>query len=175
MKKYFILLFTILTFCYTQAQNTDAKLKYQEAEKAFETGNYQNCISLLDENEKLLGQSTSNMLHLRIQAEDKIWEARPFESYEQLDKLKKLCNEYLQKYDTAGLSDVYELSKKLPEVSNQEELTQLGEQYQKEKHTQKHEKAIAEQYMAFVEGGTYIMGSRREAHEVTVNDFYIAK
>jgi formylglycine-generating enzyme required for sulfatase activity len=175
MKKHIILLFVLLGCMYTQAQNTDVKLKYQEAEKAFEAGNYQNCISLLDETEEILGQSVQNILHLRVMAEGKIWEAKPFESYEQVEKLRNLSNEYLQKYDTAGLSDVYELSKKLPEVSSQEELTQLGEQYKTENQDKRHEKALIEQNMVFVEGGTYMMGFRKTSHEVTVSDFYIAK
>src|SRR5690606_33725071 len=130
---------------------------------------------LLDETEEILGQSVQNILHLRVMAEGKIWEAKPFESYEQVEKLRNLSNEYLQKYDTAGLSDVYELSKKLPEVSSQEELTQLGEQYKTENQDKRHEKALIEQNMVFVEGGTYMMGFRKTSHEVTVSDFYIAK
>jgi hypothetical protein len=87
MKKNIILLFVLLACIYTQAQSTDAKLKYQEAEKAFEVGNYLSCISFLDETEKLLGQSSSNTLYLRTKAEFKIWETKPFENLEQLDKL----------------------------------------------------------------------------------------
>src|SRR5690606_4476571 len=175
MKKNIILLFVLLACIYTQAQSTDAKLKYQEAEKAFEAGNYQNCIIFLDETEKLLRQSNSNTLYLRTKAEFKIWEIKPYESFQQLDRLKKLGNEYLEKYDKEGLSDVFELLQKLPKVNSQEELVVLGEQLHIESSIQKHERAIKEQNMAFVEGGSYTMGARREAHEVTVGDFYIAK
>src|SRR5690606_32656548 len=155
MKKNIILLFVLLACIYTQAQSTDAKLKYQEAEKAFEAGNYLSCISFLDETENLLVQSTSNTLYLRTKAEFKIWEAKPYESFDRLNKLKSLCSEYLQKYDTAGLSDIYELSQKLPEVSNQEELIQFGEQFHRENSSKKHEQAIAEHNLVFVEGSTF--------------------
>ncbi|MFA7444659.1 MAG: SUMF1/EgtB/PvdO family nonheme iron enzyme [Flavobacteriaceae bacterium] len=175
MKKYIILLFTLLACSYVQAQNTDAKLKFQEAEKAFEAGNYQSCISLLDETEKLLGQNNSNTLYLRTKAEFKIWETKPYESFEQLDKLKSLCSEYLQKYDTAGLSDIHEISKKLPEVSNQEELEQFGNQFHKENSAQKKQQAIIDHNLVFVEGSTFWMGHKKTAREVTVDNFYIAK
>lgn len=175
MKKLLILFVTLLA-CYTiQAQNTVAKLKFEDAEKAFYGGNYQNCISLLDETEKLLGQTAPNILYLRIMAEGKIWEANPFESYEQVNKLEQLCNQYMQNYDIAGLEnkyrDVYELSNKLPKVSNLVEFTQLQEQLK----TEHLEKLIADNNLVFVEGGTYIMGKGKEAHEVTVSDFYIGK
>lgn len=175
MKNYITLLFILLAFNFIHAQNTDAKLKYQEAEKAFEAGNYLSCISFLDETEKLLGQGNSNTLYLRTKAEFKIWETKPFENFEQLDRLKKLCNEYLEKYDKEGLSDVFELLQKLPKVNSQEELVVLGEQLHTESSIQKHEQAIKEQNMAFVEGGMYMKGARKEAIEITVNDFYIAK
>lgn len=171
MKKNIILLFVLLACIYTQAQSTDAKLKYQEAEKAFEVGNYLSCISFLDETEKLLGQSSSNTLYLRTKAEFKIWETKPFENLEQLDKLKSLCKEYLQKYDTAGLSDIYEISQKLPEVASEEELMQ----FHRENSSKKHEQAIAEHNLVFVEGSTFWMGHKKTAREVSVNDFYIAK
>ena len=175
MKKLLILFVTLLA-CYTiQAQNTVAKLKFEDAEKAFYGGNYQNCISLLDETEKLLGQTAPNILYLRIMAEGKIWEANPFESYEQVNKLEQLCNQYMQNYDIAGLEnkyrDVYELSNKLPKASNLVEFTQLQEQLK----TEQLEKLIADNNLVFVEGGTYIMGKGKEAHEVTVSDFYIGK
>lgn len=108
-------------------------------------------------------------------AEGKIWEANPFESFEQINKLQSLCKQYMQNYDIAGLEnkyrDVYELSGKLPKVSNIEEFTQLKEQLK----TEQFEKLIADNNLVFVEGGTYIMGEGKEAHKVTVSDFYIGK
>ena len=176
MKRLIYILLIFLSCGYIlSAQNTLAKIKFEDAEKAFYGGNYQNCISLLDETEKLLGQTAPNILYLRIMAEGKIWEANPFESYEQVSKLEQLCTQYMQNYDIAGLEnkyrDVYELSNKLPKVSNLVEFTQLQEQLKAEQF----EKFITDNNLVFVEGGTYIMGNGKEAHEVTVNDFYIGK
>jgi len=99
MKKILVVLFLSLAGHSIQAQSTIARLKYEDAEKSFYDGNYQDCISLLDETEKLLGKSAPNILHLRIMAESKIWAADPYHSYEQLEKLRKLCDQYLKNYD----------------------------------------------------------------------------
>jgi len=102
-----------LIFSHTLAQNTVAKFKYEDAEKAFYDGNYTNCISLLDETEKLLGKSAPNILHLKIMAQHKLFMANPKESYDRLEQLRNDCNVYLTKYDIAGLEekyrDVYEI------------------------------------------------------------------
>src|SRR5690606_24320943 len=101
-----------------QAQNTLTKLKFEEAEKAFYDSDYENCIKLLDETEKLLGQPAPKILHLKIMAENKIWEANPYASYGQLERLRSLCNQYMQNYDIQGLEDkfkeVYTIYNTLP-------------------------------------------------------------
>ncbi|SFC80840.1 Formylglycine-generating enzyme, required for sulfatase activity, contains SUMF1/FGE domain [Parapedobacter composti] len=180
MKKHLIL-FVMLLACYTsQAQNTVAKLKYEDAEKAFYDGNYQNCISLLDETEKLLGQTAPNILYLRIMAEGKIWEANPYESNEQVNKLQQLCKQYMQNYDIAGLEnkyrEVYDLSMKLPTI----------EVYQAQVRKQANIDSIISLSgipMAFVKGGTFMMGSSNNkevndknlSHNIQLSDFYIGK
>ncbi|SFC80817.1 Formylglycine-generating enzyme, required for sulfatase activity, contains SUMF1/FGE domain [Parapedobacter composti] len=184
MKKYLILILICLAYGYAQAQNTVAKLKYEDAEKAFYDGNYQNCISLLDETEKLLGQTAPNILYLRIMAEGKIWEASPYESYEQVNKLQQLCKQYMQNYDIAGLEnkyrDVYELSSGLPNVGSQGELVQLGSKIAKnEEETRQKwlDEVSSENKLIFVEGGTFFMGHTQfwEKRSVTLDDFYIGK
>ncbi|GGH06023.1 formylglycine-generating enzyme family protein [Sphingobacterium alkalisoli] len=175
MKKYLIILLTLLICSYTRAQSTVAKFKYEDAEKAFYNGDYQSCISLLDETEKLLGKSAPNILYLRILAESKILEVDPYTKYEQIEKLRSLCSQYLQNYDIAGLEgkyrDVYELSGKLPKAANQTQLTQLGEA----EHAKQLERIIAENNLVFVEGGTFMMGEKKGTHQVSLSDFYICK
>ncbi|SFC80806.1 Sulfatase-modifying factor enzyme 1 [Parapedobacter composti] len=170
-----IISFVLFYSYHSFGQNTVAKLKYEDAEKAFVAGNYRECIDNLNETEKLLGKTAPNILYLRIMAEGKIWEANPYESYEQVNKLQQLCKQYMQNYDIAGLEnkyrEVYELSNKLPKFSNIAEFTQLKEQLK----TEQFEKLIADNNLVFVEGGTYIMGKDKDAHEVTVSDFYIGK
>ncbi len=179
MKIYFLILCTTFLCSVGKAQNTLTKLKFEEAEKAFYNADYENCIKLLDETEKLLGQPAPKILHLKIMAENKIWEANPYASYEQLERLRSLCNQYMQNYDIQGLEDkfkeVYEISTILPNASNQVELTQLKNKYEKETKAEQLEKIITENNLVFVEGGTFMMGEGKDSHEVTLSDFYIGK
>src|SRR5690606_14499171 len=179
MKNYLILILTCLAFGYAQAQSTVARLKYEDAEKAFYDEDYQSCIRLLDETEKLLGQSAPNILHLRIIAESKIWEADPYASYEQLEKLHKLCDQYLKNYDIQGLEEkyreVYDFSTKLPKTGSQAELQPLRKQYLLQLNEERNKEIISKNNLAYVEGGTFTMGQKKEAHEVTVSDFYMGK
>lgn len=184
MTKYLFLLLTCIACTYAQAQSTVARLKYEDAEKAFYDKDYQTCISLLDETEKLLGKSAPNILHLRIMAESKIWEADPYHSYEQLEKLRQLCNQYLKSYDIAGLEEkyrqVYDLSSGLPNVGSQEELVQLGSKIAKNKEETRQkwlDDVSSENKLVFVEGGTFSMGHTQfwEKLSVTLDDFYIGK
>jgi formylglycine-generating enzyme required for sulfatase activity len=48
-------------------------------------------------------------------------------------------------------------------------------QFHRENSSKKHEQAIAEHNLVFVEGSTFWMGHKKTAREVSVNDFYIAK
>ncbi len=184
MKKILVVLFLSLAGHSIQAQSTVAKLKYEDAEKAFYDKDYQTCISLLDETEKLLGQSAPNILHLRIMAESKIREADPYGSYEQLEKLRQLCNQYLKNYDIKGLEgkyrEVYDLKNELPKVGSQEGLVQLGEKITKDKAEARQkwlDKVINENKLVYVKGGTFDMGHSQfwEKLPVALDDFYIGK
>src|SRR5690606_11412896 len=112
-----------------QAQETIARFKYEDAEKAFVAESYQECIANLDEAEKLLGKTAPNILHLKIVAQHKLFEKNPFESYEALETLKNNCDTYLASYDIAGLEekyrDVYNINNSLPKISSQEEMDEL--------------------------------------------------
>src|SRR5690606_35173408 len=117
MKKYSIVLIVVAWIgiaLQTQAQSTVARFKYEDAEKAFYDKDYQTCISLLDETEKLLGQSAPNILHLRIMAQNQLFSANPYQNPEILEQLHRNCKTYLSQYDRPGLEgkfrEVYEVS-----------------------------------------------------------------
>ncbi|RUA18863.1 MAG: hypothetical protein DSY83_01400 [Flavobacteriia bacterium] len=115
----------------TNAQETIARFKYEDAEKAFVSKNYQECIDNLNEAEKLLGKTAPNILHLKIMAQDqinngiskKVTEKVDLGSlYDRMHSLKKDCEHYLSNYDIAGLEEkyrdvynIYERIKELPE------------------------------------------------------------
>lgn len=179
MNKALILFFLISIPWNLFSQETIARFKYEDAEKAFVAENYQECIDKLVEAEKLLGKTAPNILHLKILAQHKLFEKNPFESYEVLETLRTNCDTYLSNYDIAGLEekyrDVYDISGQLPTVSTQEEFEQQGLEHNKKLEEASLKRAIEQNNLVFVEGSTYAMGEKKEAHEVILNDFYMGK
>ncbi len=114
-----ITLLTLVFFLNTEvnAQNTIAKLKYEDAEKAYLAKNYRQSIQLLNEAEKLLGKTAPNISHLRILASNKKIFYEMADTYEELVAYKKEVNDYLKNYDIPGLEDklreVYEVQKSI--------------------------------------------------------------
>jgi hypothetical protein len=138
MKKILLVIFALLSLQAANAQNTLAKIKFEDAEKAYYDGDYQNCLQLLNETEKILGQSAPNILFLKILAGHKLLEADKNYPYSQLATLRDQTNFYLNDYDIAGLEDkyrqVYEVSNALKVYpANEEDFNQKGEAIQKEK------------------------------------------
>ena len=74
VNKALILFFLVLLPLNSFSQETIARFKYEDAEKAFVAQNYQECIDNLDEAEKLLGRTAPNILHLKILAQYKLFE-----------------------------------------------------------------------------------------------------
>ncbi len=99
------------------AQNTLAKFKFEDAEKAYYQNNFEECIGFLNETEKILGEKAPNILHLRILAGNKLLEADPNHSYDRILGLRLQCDDYLTNFDIPGLEekyrDVYEVSENL--------------------------------------------------------------
>jgi len=64
MKKNLLLLFAgILFFQISFGQSTISKLKFEEAEEAFEKKDYTTVLTKLDEAEKILGKTNPPMLY----------------------------------------------------------------------------------------------------------------
>ena len=107
MKRTIVILMIFLGCTTLGAQETIAKFKYEDAEKAFVAGNYQECIDNLNEAEKLLGKTAPNILHLKILAQYKLIEKDPYEDFDLLNALSNNCSTYLKDYDIAGLEEKY--------------------------------------------------------------------
>lgn len=127
---FLVISFAFLFFSYDSlAQNTVARFKYEDAEKAFYSSAYENCIQLLDETEKLLGKGAPNILHLKIMAQHKLFVANPRKSYNLFEQLRNNCRFYLENYDIEGLEDkyreVYRIANQLPKITSPEELAQI--------------------------------------------------
>ncbi|RIA08903.1 hypothetical protein OE09_0728 [Flavobacteriaceae bacterium MAR_2010_72] len=117
MKRLFFIGAVLVFALNANTQNTVAKFKYEDAEKAYYENKFEDCIKLLTETEALLGQTAPNILHLRILAEHKLLEQNPMHSYTIIENIRNHCDTYLQDYDIAGLEekyrDVYEIQNTL--------------------------------------------------------------
>ncbi|MDT8411252.1 MAG: hypothetical protein RQ875_02220 [Vicingaceae bacterium] len=107
------------------AQSTIAKLKYEDAEKAFYEKKYTESIENLDEVESILGQIPPNTLHLKILAQYEILKSNSFNDYNLIAELRANCNIYLEKFDIQGLEekykDIYIISENMLDYPNSKE------------------------------------------------------
>lgn len=98
-------------------QTTLAKLKYEEAEEAFQASDYAATLRKLDETEKLLGNSNPKILYLRIIAQAAQLKAELYVNLEQVARLRKNYTEYLTKNDgVEGIEDKYKEVYKISEA-----------------------------------------------------------
>ena len=103
MKK--IILFLLLFMAaalYCRAQNSNdmqARFKFQDAQTAYDNGDYSTTLSKLGEVQKLLGNANPKILYLRIMAEYKSIDfADEYANIPLLRALKKNADAYMQKY-----------------------------------------------------------------------------
>lgn len=115
--KYCLLAVLLLNASLSIAQNTIAKLKYEEAEEAFVANDYATALSKLNEAEKLLGSVNPKTLYLRISAQYKKHQSAVFVNLEEIAQLKKNCHTYLSKYESVeGIEDKYKDVYKISEA-----------------------------------------------------------
>ncbi|MFN0291582.1 hypothetical protein [Pedobacter helvus] len=115
----FALLLNLAIYSHAQ-ENAIATLKFEEAEAAFNSGNYATALNKLDEVDKLAG-IMSKSLYLRIVVQDKTF--NPAALYQDeaqfslLASLQKNVSNYLRAMESQGLDDryrtVYAISGKL--------------------------------------------------------------
>lgn len=107
MKKISLIIIAILVFnCLSISQVTIAKLKFEDAETAYNAGEYAKTLSRLADAEKIFGKINSPILHLRILAQNKLYQQT---RDDQLGfELKKNCAFFLKEYaDIEALEDKY--------------------------------------------------------------------
>jgi len=174
MKNVIVILLLFFGCTNLRAQETIARFKYEDAEKAFVAQNYQECIDNLDEAEKLLGKTAPNILHLKILAQYKLIEKDPYGDFELLVALHNGCATYLRDYDIAGLEekyrDVYEVQEGIKDYpKTQAEYTAFIENQKQEIRT------IFENYINAIGGrealdqvkSLYIKGEQTMGKETT--------
>lgn len=106
--------FILFTATNVSAQNTLNKLILEDAQTAYENGQYSLCLEKIDELEKK-GSKGLVLAHLKIMATSKLPESQL--SYGRVVQLKKDVEYYLKNYDNEDFlpqyKDVYEVSKTL--------------------------------------------------------------
>ncbi|MDT8411251.1 MAG: SUMF1/EgtB/PvdO family nonheme iron enzyme [Vicingaceae bacterium] len=182
--KSLLLLFLILNFSIRlNAQNTIAKIKYEDAEKAFYEKDYQTVLDRLKETEEILGQTAPNILHLRILAQHKLYELNPFESFKQLDSLKKNVSYYLDNYDIAGLEEkykeIYFIASKLPkdreDYQNLKKKNEAEQLLKKQKIEEIRNQVDTLMPMVLIERGEIRLSNRPNNPLCILTDYYIGK
>jgi len=114
------------------AQNPIAQLKFEDAEKAFNAGNYAKALEYIEETEGLVG-TTSKTLYLKIVSQDKLLESDVRQNIGLLGQLRANTQKYLKALENEEIDDkyraVYEISKKLANYPTDEAgLERLGKQ-----------------------------------------------
>lgn len=128
---------------FSQNSNTIAKLKYEEAEEAFEKNNFSSVYKNLDEAEKLLGSVNPRTLYLRIVTQVKHIEADPEIAFEVIEQARANTKKYLTEYESSNedkFREIYKCSKTLD--SYPQNLTAYNER-RKQQQKIKEKKAIA--------------------------------
>lgn len=106
-----------------------ARLKFEDAEEAFNKGDYATTLSKLEDAEKLFGKINVPILHLRIIAQDKLLQKKL--DFTMLSDLRKNCEKFLKDYETMdGIEEKYRQVYKIQEASAKYPSTQ--EEYQKQ-------------------------------------------
>jgi hypothetical protein len=119
MKKNLISLILLLSAVNVlMAQNTIAKLKFEDAEEAYAQKDYALTLTKLDDAEAILKATNPKILYLRIMAQSKIIEQKPYDSYSLIESNRTLSARYLKNYESLPNNedkyrDIYKASEKL--------------------------------------------------------------
>lgn len=143
MKKLVALSCLILLHATTHAQNTIAKIKYEQAEEAFAKDDYAVTLVKLEEAQKLLGSTNPKILYLRLMAAKGIVSSGKFD-WNLLETARKDAAYYIKQYsEMQGIEgkfrQVYEFSETLDALPKTKE---LFEQRQAEA-AEEHKKSLA--------------------------------
>ena len=129
MKTKFLLLFFLFSLQNSFAQNALAELQFEEAEKAYNNGDYQTAIAKLDEVEKINGVS-SKTLYLRIVCDEKLLNSdgklEHEVAYEKLKSLYRNCQTYLEAKEQELIEPILTKAKKaIEEVAKENGYTYI--------------------------------------------------
>ena len=167
--KSIIVFICLLISISSYSQNAILLLKFEDAEKAFNQGDYTTAIKLINEVETAAGVS-SKTLYLRIVTEDKLFAGGQnlydnIIEYEKLESLRLAAKQYLDAMASEGVDDkyreIYEITKELDEFPKSKAEWELGRE--------NIEKAKAEERLAAQEAAKKKAASRKAAELFQLN------
>lgn len=158
MKQIVILIACVLIYstAISQNSNTIARLKFEEAEEAFNKNDFTAALLKLDEVEQLLGKTNPRILYLRILSQDNIIAADPLKDFAMLESIRKNCAFYLKAYENneqieEKFRQIYKISEKLkqyPETRSEFDTLQAAANVEKKKEeAAKNKKNASLQYV----------------------------
>ena len=148
MKRLLILLLLTGFHLTVIGQSTIARIKYEQAEEAYNNGNLKEALTKLDETEKMLGSINPKILYLRIMTQKLLLDKGNY-SFGLLDSLRKNTGYYIKNYESnTAMEDkfrevfvVYELLTKYPSTKEEYDKT---ENAKKEREENKKAKKLSE-------------------------------
>jgi hypothetical protein len=115
------------------AQNTIAKLKFEEAEELYTNEKYMQVLTKIDEVEKMLNSSNPKIIYLKILTESKIIEGMPRSirdypptyAYSIIENIRENIKKYLKEYENLPdnedkYREIYKISEKIKNYPNTE-------------------------------------------------------
>jgi len=178
MKK--AILLTVLIIAAVQfsfAQNTIAKLKFEEAEEAYTNNNFELTLTKLKEVEVMLGSTNPKILYLQILAQAKVIDKNPLANYHIIESARTSINKYLKDYENLPdnedkYREIYKISESFVKYPTKQDFDLAFEKA-------KPDILEEEKKMIKIEGGTFTMGDNTgdasPAHDVTLKNFSLAK
>jgi hypothetical protein len=126
MKKTILIAFILLASTqFAFSQQAIAKIKFEEAEEAYSSTDFETTISKLNEVETILKSTNPKVMYLKIMAQSKILEKNPLNDYKIIENTRRLCTKYLKDYENVPNNedkyrDIYKTSEALKLYSENE-------------------------------------------------------
>jgi hypothetical protein len=118
MKKITLILCFLAIGFTVRSQSLIAKLKYEDAEAAYQKKDYPLAITKLNETEAILKATNPRTLYLRVMTQFKMIESGLAKDFAIIESARKLSSDYLAKYETVPnnedkFRDIYKVSEAL--------------------------------------------------------------
>ncbi len=177
MKKLTLLLFILFSSNYLAfSQQAIAKIKFEEAQEAFDSRYYELTLSKINEVEELVKGTGPKVIYLKIMAESKLIEQNPMKDYKILENTRNQCSQYLKDYETLPdneekYRDIYKVSESLKQYPQSEILfNQKLEEIAKQKQMELDKKTLAAAAEERQQAAIRVQQQEQEAKQRAINE-----